>query len=250
MGNGGGVHVRQAAAGQARFQSIQTVRRDIKRIQAPGAAHARADGQGLATCTCAKIHHHLAALGVKQQGQQLRAFILHLDGTARERIQLGQRRLVVNAQAPGRIWRGAGLDAGLGQLLLHVGTLVLEGIDAQIQRGALRQAFHQWPEAVAQLVLEGLHQPFGQVVTVALHQVIDRDRIALVQPVLFLVGQCALEEVARAVKPQDGQTALLGSRARGRHVVEQELLAQHGVDRFGQGGPLAGAQAPVIAEES
>jgi hypothetical protein len=43
------------------------VGRHVKRIQAPGAAHGRANGQRLAARARAKIHHHLAALGVQQQ---------------------------------------------------------------------------------------------------------------------------------------------------------------------------------------
>ena len=158
------------------------------------------------------------------------------------------------------------LDARFGQLLLHVGALVLEGVDTQIQRCALRQAFHQRPEAVAQLVLEGFDQPFGQVVAMALHQVVHRDRIALVEPFLFLLGQGALEKIARTMlsacagasglcvevmrKPQDGQTTLFGARTRGGHVIEQQLFAQHGVDRFRQRGALARPQAPVVAEKT
>jgi hypothetical protein len=105
VGNGRRVHVRQAAARQPRLERIEPVGRHIKRIQAAGAAHGGANRQGLAAGAGAKIHHHLAALGVQQQGQQLRAFVLHLDGAAGEGIELGQRGLALNAQAPGRIRR-------------------------------------------------------------------------------------------------------------------------------------------------
>ena len=103
VGNGRRVHVRQAAARQPWFERIEPVGRHIKRIQAAGAAHGGANGQRLAARARAKIHHHLATLGVQQQGQQLRAFVLHLDGAAGERIELGQRGLAFNAQAPRRI---------------------------------------------------------------------------------------------------------------------------------------------------
>ena len=83
---------------------------------------------------------------------------------------------------------------------------------------------------------------------VPLHQVGGLDAVALVKPVSFLVGQRAFEEIARAVKAQDRQAALLGTTARRRHVVKQELFAQYRVDGFGQGGPLSRAQRAVIAE--
>jgi hypothetical protein len=35
--------------------------------------------QGLAAGAGAEVGHHLAALGVEQQGQQLAALVLHLD---------------------------------------------------------------------------------------------------------------------------------------------------------------------------
>ena len=38
--------------------------------------------------------------------------------------------------------------------------------------------------------------------------------------------------------------------ARGGHVVEQQLFAQHGIDRVGQGGALARAKSAVFAEET
>jgi len=85
---------------------------------------------------------------------------------------------------------------------------------------------------------------------VALHQVGRVDGVALVKPVLFLLGQRALQKVTWAMKAQDGQAPLLGARTRWREVVEQELFAQHGVHRFCQGGALARAQAAVVAKKA
>ena len=49
----------------------------------------------------AEIHHHLATPRLQQQRQQLRAFVLHLDGAAREGVEPGQRGFAFDAQAPG-----------------------------------------------------------------------------------------------------------------------------------------------------
>jgi hypothetical protein len=198
----------------------------------------------------AEIDHHFAALGVEQQGQQLRAFVLHLDGAAGKDLKLVQGRLAIDAQAPGRVGRGHGPDAGGGQFFLNVAAFGLEGVDAQVQSGAMVEAVHQRPELGTQLVLERLHQPLGQVVAVPLHQVVGLDLIALGQPFFFLLGQRALEEVARAVKAENGQPALFRAAARGGEVVEQQFLAQHRVDGFGQCGALARPQPAVVAKKA
>ena len=123
-------------------------------------------------------------------------------------------------------------------------------VDAQVQPGAQVQALNQGPELGAQLLLERLHQPLGQVVAVALHQIGDLDVLALVQPVLFLVRQRTAQKIAWAVKAQNRQAPLLGTTARWCKVIEQLLLAQHGVDRFSHRGALAWPQATVIPEKS
>ena len=76
----------------------------------------------------------------------------------------------------------------------------------------------------------------------------DRHGIALTEPILFLIGQCALEEITWASKAQDGQAALTRTTARGSEVVELELSTQYGVDGLGQGGALARAEAAVVAK--
>ena len=42
---------------------------------------------------------------------------MHFNGTTRKGIELGERRLALNAQAPGRVRRGLGRQARLGQQL-------------------------------------------------------------------------------------------------------------------------------------
>ena len=126
------MHIRQAAAGQSGLERIEPVRRGVKGIEPPGAAHGRAQGQRFTPGASTKIHHHLAALGVHQLREQLRALVLHLEQALHEGIEFAQRRLAGNAQAPGRERCGQGLDARLGQGFLHLGALGLEGIHPQI----------------------------------------------------------------------------------------------------------------------
>ena len=224
--------------------------RGVKRIQSPGAAHGRSDSQRLAAGASAKIDHHFPALGVEQHDKQLRTFVLHLEGAAGECVELVHGRLAGNAQAPGRVRRRQRLDAGLRQFFLDVGALGVERIHPQVEPGALVQALDQRPESVAGLLLERLHQPVGQIVAMALHQVGHMDLFTLVKPVLFLFAQCAAQKVSRPVEAQNRQPALLGAAARRRAVVKQELLAQHRVDRLGQRRAFARSQAAVVAEEA
>ena len=98
MGNGGRMHVGQTTARQPGLQGVQTVARGIKRIQPASAAHGGTNGQGLAAGTGAKVHHHLATLGVKQHGQQLRALVLHLERATGESLGFVQSRFAGNAQ--------------------------------------------------------------------------------------------------------------------------------------------------------
>nr|WP_256330676.1 hypothetical protein [Variovorax sp. YR266] len=51
------------------------------------------------------------------------------------------------------------------------------------------------------------------------------------------------------MKAQDRHAALLRAIARGREVVEQQLLAKHGVDGFGKRRALARTELAVVAEE-
>ena len=98
---------------------------------------------------------------------------------------------------------------------MHIGALGLEIIDAQIQARAPIKLLDQRPKLLAQLVFEGLNQPLGQVVAVALHQVGGVDFFAGVEPGFFLVAQGAAQKIAGAIKPQNRQAALFGAAARG-----------------------------------
>jgi len=89
------------------------MRRGIEGIEPSGTAHGRANGQRLAAGTGTKIDHHLAALGVQQQRQQLRALVLHLDRAAREDIHLVQGGLVLQPQAQGEYGVGTALMPAL-----------------------------------------------------------------------------------------------------------------------------------------
>ena len=175
---------------------------------------------------------------------------MDLEQALHESIELAQRRLAGNAKAPRRKRGGQGLDARLGQGFLHRGALGLETIHPQIKPGAQIHALHQRPKFRPQLVFERLHQPLGQVVPVALHQISGLDLLALVKPALFLVAQGAAQKITRPIKAQNRQPALLGTAARGCKVVKQQLFTQHGVHRFGQRGPLARPQTAVLAKKT
>ena len=115
------------------------------------------------------------------------------------------------------------------KLLLHISPFFLQNVDTQIQRRTARQRCHQRPKFAAQLFLERLCQPFGQVVAVALQEFIFLHGIALRQPLLLAVVQGRAQKVALAMhglgvgtprllvlpvgKAQDGHAPLLGTRA-------------------------------------
>ena len=71
VGNRRWVHIGQATASQPGFERIEPVRRGVKGIEPPGAAHGRAQGQGFAPGASTKINHHFATLGVHQLREQL-----------------------------------------------------------------------------------------------------------------------------------------------------------------------------------
>jgi cysteinyl-tRNA synthetase len=77
-----------------------------------------------------------------------------------------------------------GLLQQVPQAFLQTGVSLSEAdIQAQIQARALVHLLHQGPEIPAQLVFQGLHQPFRQVMPVALHQIVRFDFFAGIQPV-------------------------------------------------------------------
>ena len=213
MRDGGRMHIGQAAARQPRLQGVEPVRRGVERIQAPGVAHGCPQRQRLAARAGTEVDHHLAPLGVSQQGQQLRALVLHLECTAVESVHPVQRGLAGQAQAPWRKRGGPGLDAGLGQLGLHVAALVGQGVNPHVERAGLVQGGHKRPEFRAQLVLERLHQPVGQVMPMPFHQIANPDLPALVEPLCLLLREGAAQEIVRSVKAQNGHAALAWATA-------------------------------------
>ena len=116
--------------------------RGVKGVEPAGAAHGRANSQRFATRTGTKIHHHLAPLCVQQQGQQLRTLVLHFEIAAHKGLMLVQRRLALDAQAPGRKWGGCRFDTALGKRLLDIGPARFEVIDPQVQPRTGVQTFH------------------------------------------------------------------------------------------------------------
>ena len=243
VGNGDRVDIGQAAACQPRFEGVESMARGVKRIKASGIAHGGAKGQGLAAGTGTKIHHHLAAFGIKQQGQQLGALVLHLNGAARERVQLVQRRLAGQPQAPGGVRRCDGFNSCLGKLLLHFGAFVLQGVDAQVQTRRRIEAFDQGPEVITKLRLQRVNQPLRQVVAVQLQQIRRFDLVATRQPIFFRLGKRTQQELALRGKAQNRQPPLGWPAAVLGKIGVEVFLAQDTVHRFGQGGPLAGAEA-------
>ena len=138
------MHVRQAAARQARLQFRQTLFRHVERIQAAGIAHDRAQRQRLAAGAGAKIDDHLAALGADDLRQQLAAFVLHLDRTVLEQRQILQRRLFDDANAQGRKRRRLAQDRRLRQFGNDFLARRFQRIDAQVQRRRLVQRLRQF----------------------------------------------------------------------------------------------------------
>ena len=133
------MHVRQPAAREPRLERVEPVGRGVEGVEPAGVAHRRAERQRLAAGAGAEVDHHLAALGVEQQRQQLAALVLHLDVAAREDIELVQRRLAVDAQAPAANTASARPRCRpAASSRLHVVALGLERVDAQVERRRLR----------------------------------------------------------------------------------------------------------------
>ena len=244
------VDVAEAAARQPRLQGIEPVAGHVERIQPTGVAHRRAECQRLAAGAGAEIDHHLAALGIGEQRQQLAAFVLHLDIAAREQLQLVQRRLALHAQAPGRIRCRLGRDVGRGQCGLHLIALGFQRIDAQIERRGFIEARRQRPEGVvAQRLLQRRGQPVGQVVAQLRREAAAVDAAQLSQPLLLVRPERTAQHRLAALPAEDGQTPLERAMPALREMLEEQPLAKHGVGRFRERVALARAEVAVLAEE-
>ena len=77
-----------------------------------------------------------------------------------------------------------------------------------------------------------------------------RHRGGGIEPGRLSGGQRAFDVVAVSVKTQHGQFALARTGARTGQILEQQLLAQHGVRGFSQCVALAGPQVAVFAEKT
>jgi hypothetical protein len=148
----------------------QPVAGGIEGVQPPGVAHGRAQRERLAAGAGAEIHHHLAALGIDHQREQLAALVLHFDVAAREDIELVQRRLALDAQAPSarRAWARPrcrprrARPCTSSRLALKVLTRKSSGAAAFSSRRAARSPH---PGSA-----QPLGQPLGQVVAQLLGQ--------------------------------------------------------------------------------
>ena len=192
------VYVRQPTAGQARLERIEPVRRGVEGVKPTAVAHGRANRQRLAAGASTEIDHHLAALGVQQQGQQLRAFVLHLHLALHKGRPLGQRGLALQANAERGIGGRLPHQPHLLQIGQHRIAFFLEGVDAQIERSRLVQAGHQGIELGTQLLTQGSGQPLRQVVAVRCEQIGIGHGQAVVEPGFFGLGQGAFEEIGVA----------------------------------------------------
>ena len=79
-------------------------------------------------------------------------------------------------------------------------------------------------------------------------QLFGLDRVAVLEPLGFLIAQRSLQKVAGRVKAQNGQTALLGAGAGAGQCFKQGFLAQHRIDGLRQRGTFAGTKIAVVAE--
>ena len=223
--------------------------RGVHGIQAACIAHRGPNGQRFTACACTKIDHHFAAVRIKQKCQQLRAFILDFNRTAFKGFDFGQRRLALQTQTPRRVWRGLAHNAGCGQFHLHLSTLFVQVVDAQIQSAWLQKTLGQGFKLITQLLLERTRQPIGQVVNVLRHQVGWLNAVAHVEPFFFGVVECAFDKVARACKAQNGKASFFGTTARASHVLKQQFFSQNLKHRLGQSGTLTRTQIAVIPKK-
>ena len=267
MGNRRWVHVGELAASQSRLERVEPVGRGVEGIKPSGVAHGGTQGQGFAAGAGTKVDHHLAALGVEQEGQQLRAFVLHFDRAPCKSVEFVQRGLALNAQAPWRVRRGFSADARERQLVLHIGALVGPFVDAQVESSGTIQRIDQGPETFPDLLLQRRNQPLRQVVTMAFEQIVGLDLPTGLEPGLLgfverahqkrqgvFAARLALGAVLQMLrKPEYGQATLFRARARGREVFVTQLVAQDVVERLRQQGALARAEGvgfALVAEET
>ena len=92
---------------QTRLEIGETFFRNVHCIQAALRIHHGGQHQRLAARTGTKIHHHVVAPGREQEAEQLAAFVLHFYLALGEQRVAIERDLFFEADADGRVGRGA-----------------------------------------------------------------------------------------------------------------------------------------------
>ena len=218
---------------------------NIECVQAPRVAHGCSQCQGFAACACAKIHHDFVALGIQQQGEQLRAFVLHFHMPLPKQIQLADMRLALQADTPRGVRRGCCRNGVLLQRLEHGLAFAVQHIDAQIQWCGLQQCRCCCVKLRAQLRLQVFGQPGREVVC---GRSISHGLFAMGQPLGFGGRQGGQQGIVIAGKGQNGQAALQRAAAALRPCLKLELAAQNGVNGFGDKGAVAWPQRALVAK--
>ena len=142
----------------------------------------------------------------------MRAFVLYFNGTPGKGIGFLQSWFALQTQTPRRVRRDFRGNSRKLKLFLNLAAFGLQQIDAQIQRAGLLQVLSQDPKFIAQLGLQRLRHPIGQVVSVRRHQGIRRNAVTRGQPLFFRFVECGAQEISRSMKPQNGQLALFTAR--------------------------------------
>ena len=189
-------------------------------------------GQGLAAGAGAEVHHHLAALGVQQQGQQLRA------SSCTSMAPRVKASSLVSGGLPERRPQG---EYGVGTggcrprpALLHLGAFVVQRIDAQVQRRALAQGVHQGQNLhPSSWSLSGCTSHSGRLCRWRSIRSAGWMPSHWSSQFFSLLGQGAFEEVARTVRPE-WPAAVSRGRCRGRENGRTAGFCAARVHRLGQ----------------
>ena len=204
--------VRQPRAREARPQFIQSLRRDVERIDPPARAHERAQRERLATGAGAEIHHHLAASRREELAEHLAALVLDLDCAGDEERMRIDRRLLLQPDARRRVRGRARGNAVGGELSEHRAALRPNQVDAQIER---RWLVERVCEARQAIFAEHRHQPRDDPVgEIPFHREGQRAagaRLYRVEPIRFLGADRIAEfpdvEAAHPAPPQRARAA-------------------------------------------
>ena len=134
------MHIADARTRGARRERGEPLRRDVQRIDAPGAPHQHRHRERFSTCSRAVIGHHLAAARCKQPGEQLAALVLHLDQPVAEQRMAVDGRLSRQADACRGIRCRRGCNFILAQASQHCVARHARYVDTQIERRCIEHA--------------------------------------------------------------------------------------------------------------